>query len=77
MLEHEGMNRLLLFMVVLLMAVDVVTLAAVQRMRSQPTAPDLTPRVEQLEHDLSQAQQDIGELKQEMALVARHGQPTD
>jgi len=76
-LEHEGMNRLLLFMVVLLMAVDVVTLAAVQRMRSQPTAPDLTPRVAQLEHDLSQAQQDIGELKQEMALVARHGQPTD
>ena len=64
-------------MVALLMAVDVVTLAAVQRMRSQPAAPDLTPRVAQLEHDLSQAQQDIGELKQEMALVARHGQPTD
>ena len=39
--------------------------------------PDLTPRVAQLEKDLAQAQQDIGELKQEMALVQRRGQPAD
>jgi hypothetical protein len=71
------MNRLLAFLVALLIAVDVITLTAVQKLRTRPPAPDLTPRVEQLEKDVSQAQQDIGELKQEMALLARHGQPAD
>jgi len=76
-LQKPGMNRLLALTVALLLAVDILTLTAVQRWRSQPPPPDLTPRVAQLEKDLSQAQQDIGELKQEMALVARHGQPSD
>ncbi len=71
------MNRLLAFLVALLLAVDVVTLTAVQKWRSQPPAPDLTPRVTQLEKDLGQAQQDIGELKQEVALLERRGQPND
>jgi hypothetical protein len=71
------MNRLLAFLVAVLLAVDLLTLTAVQKWRSQPPAPDLTPRVDQLEKDLAQAQQDIGELKQEMALVIRRGQPSD
>jgi len=71
------MNRLLAFIVAVLLAVDVVTLSAVERWRSQPPPPDLTPRVAQLEKDVSQAQQDIGELRQEMALVVRHGQSGD
>jgi uncharacterized protein YlxW (UPF0749 family) len=77
MLQKAGMNRLLVFMVAVLLAVDLVTLTAVQRWRSQPPAPDLTPRVAQLETDLSQAQQDIGELKQEVILLQRRGQPSD
>ncbi len=77
MLQKARMNRLLALAVAVLLAVDLVTLAAVQRWRGQPPPPDLTPRVDQLEKDLAQAQQDIGELKQEMALVARHGQPAD
>jgi hypothetical protein len=68
------MNRLLAFLVVVLLAVDAITLTAVEKWRSRPIPPDLTPRVAQLEADLSQAQQDIGELKQEMAIVQRHGQ---
>jgi len=72
--QEPGMNRLLALIVVVLLAVDVFTLAVLQKWRSQPAAPDLTPRVAQLEKDLSQAQQDIGELKQEMAIVVRHGQ---
>ena len=71
------MNRLLALMVALLLAGDVFTLSVLQKWRSQPAAPDLTPRVAQLEKDLSQAQQDIGELKQEMALLQRRGQPSD
>ena len=44
----------------------------------RPTAPpDLSPRVAQLETDLGQAQQDIGEMKQELALLTRRGQPAD
>ena len=77
MLHNAGMNRLLALMVALLLAGDIVTLTSVQRWRSQPPPPDLTPRVVQLETDLSQAQQDIGELKQEVALLERHGQPGD
>ena len=68
------MNRLLALIVAMLLAVDVYTLGVLQKWRSQAAAPDLTPRVAQLEKDLAQAQQDIGELKQEMAIVARHGQ---
>jgi len=71
------MNRLLAVMVIVLLAVDVLTLSAIERWRSQPPPPDLTPRVAQLEKDLTQAQQDIGELKQEMAIVARHGQAAE
>jgi hypothetical protein len=71
------MNRLLALMVIVLMAVDVVTLTAVEKLSYRPAPPDLTPRVEQLEKDLSQAQRDIGEMKQEMALMARRGQPGD
>jgi hypothetical protein len=71
------MNRLLALLVTILIAADILTLTAVQKWRTQPPPPDLTPRVAQLEKDLSQAQQDIGELKQEMALVLRHGQPND
>jgi hypothetical protein len=71
------MPRLLALLVALLLAVDVVTLSAVEKWRSQPPPPDLSPRVAELEKEVSQAQQDIGELKQEMALVARHGQPGD
>lgn len=68
------MNRLLAVIVAMLVLADIVTLSAVERWRSQPAPPDLTPRVAQLEKDLSQAQQDIGELKQEIAIVQRHGQ---
>jgi hypothetical protein len=64
-------------MVVMLMAVDLVTLGAVEKLSRRPTAPDLTPRVTQLEADVAQAQQDVGEMKQELALLARRGQPTD
>jgi len=71
------MNRLIPLIVAVLVAVDIFTLGVLQKWRSQPPPPDLTPRVAQLEKDLSQAQQDIGELKQEMALVQRHGQPGD
>jgi len=68
------MNRLLTLMVIVLMAVDVVTLTAVEKLSHRPPPPDLTPRVAQLEKDLSQAQQDIGDMKQQMAIMARHGQ---
>jgi len=71
------MNRLLPLIVAVLVVVDVFTLGVLQKWRSQPPPPDLTPRVTQLEKDLSQAQQDIGELKQEVALLQRHGQPND
>ena len=71
------MNRLLALLVAILLAVDVVTLTAIQRWHSQPPPPDLTARVAQLEKDEAQSQQDIGELKQEVALLARHGQPGD
>jgi cell division protein FtsL len=71
------MNRLLAFLVAVLLAVDLVTLTAVQKWRGQPPAPDLAPRVAQLEKDVSQAQQDIGELKQEVQLLARRGRPDD
>ncbi len=67
------MNRLLAFLVAVLLAADILTMSVVEKWRSQPPPPDLTPRVAQLEHDLGQAQQDIGELKQEMAIVQRHG----
>jgi len=75
--QLPAMNRLLGLLVVVLLAADLFTLGVLQKLRSQPAAPDLTPRVLQLEKDLAQAQQDIGELKQEMALLARHGQPAD
>jgi hypothetical protein len=71
------MNRLLAPIVAALVIGDVFTLRAIEKMRSQPPPPDLTPRVVQLETDLSQAQQDIGEMKQELALLQRHGQPGD
>jgi len=71
------MNRLLPIIVVALVAADVFTLSAVEKLRSQPAPPDMTVRVTQLEKDLSQAQQDIGELKQEMALIQRRGQSAD
>jgi hypothetical protein len=71
------MNRLLALLVIVLMGVDLVTLTAVQKWHHQPAPPDLSARVAQLETDLAQAQQDIGELKQEMAIVQRHGQPAD
>ena len=71
------MNRLLALLVVVLLAADLVTLSAVERWHAQPPPPDLTPRVDQMEKDLSQAQQDIGELKQELALMQRRGQPDD
>jgi hypothetical protein len=71
------MNRLLLLLVVLLFAVDAITLDVVEKWGSRPQPPDLTPRVAQLEKDVAQSQQDIGELKQEVALLARHGQPSD
>jgi cell division protein FtsL len=71
------MNRLLSLIVAVLVVADVFTLSALQRLRSQPAPPDLTARVTQLEKDLSQAQQEIGELKQEMALVQRRGQPAE
>ena len=74
MVHGFTMNRLLAVIVAMLVLADIVTLSAVQRWRSQPAPPDLTPRVAQLEKDLSQAQQDIGELKQEIAIVQRHGQ---
>lgn len=71
------MNRLLALIVVVLLAVDIFTLGLIEKWRSQPPPPDLTSRVALLERDLAQAQQDIGELKQEMALLARRGQPAD
>ena len=71
------MNRLLPLVVALLVVTDVFTLGVLEKWRSRPVAPDLTPRVNQLETDLAQAQQDIGELKQEMALIQHRGQPSD
>jgi len=71
------MNRLLALLVAVLLAVDLVTLTAVEKWRSQPRAPDLTPRVAQLEGEVAQGQQDIGELKQEVALLARRGQASE
>ena len=71
------MNRLLALMVIVLMAVDLITLTAVEKLSHRPAPPDLTPRVAQLETDLGQAQQDIGEMKQELALLSRRGQPAD
>jgi hypothetical protein len=67
------MNRLLALLVVVLLAVDLVTLSAIQKWHRQPPPPDLTARVAQLEKDEAQSQQDIGELKQEVQLLARHG----
>jgi hypothetical protein len=69
------MNRLLALLVVVLVAVDLVTLSAIQKWHNQPPPPDLTARVAQLEKDEAQSQQDIGELKQEVLLLARHGAP--
>ena len=68
------MNRLLALLVAILVAVDLITLTAIQKWRRQPQPPDLTTRVAQLEKDEAQSQQDIGELKQEVLLLARHGQ---
>lgn len=70
------MTRLLTVLVLVLLAADGLTLSAFSRRRTEGP-PDLTPRVKQLETDLAQAQQDIGELKQEVALLARHGQPDE
>ena len=77
MIDNPVMNRLLTLMVIVLMAVDLVTLTAVERISRRPVPPDLTPRVTQLETDLAQAQQDIGEMKQELAIMARRGQAAD
>jgi hypothetical protein len=71
------MNRLLALIVAVLVVADVFTLGALEKLRSRPAPPDLTARVAQLEKDLSQDQRDIGELKQEMALLQRRGQPND
>ncbi len=71
------MNRLLPLIVGLLVVVDIFTLGVLEKWRSRPVPPDLTPRVAQLETDLTQAQQDIGELKQEVLLLQRRGQPND
>ena len=71
------MNRLLPMIVALLVAMDLFTLDALEKLRNRPAPPDLTPRVQQLETDLVQAQQDIGELKQEMLIIQRHGQAAD
>jgi hypothetical protein len=71
------MNRLLPLIVAMLVLVDVFTLGILENWRSRPVPPDLTPRVAQLETDLSQAQQDIGELKQEVLLLQHRGQPND
>jgi hypothetical protein len=71
------MNRALPLIVAMLVAVDIYTLSVMQAWRSRPQPPDLTPRVAQLEKDLSQAQADIGDLKQQMLLVERRGQPPD
>jgi hypothetical protein len=71
------MNRLLPIIVGLLVVTDIFTLSLLQDWRSRPAAPDLTPRVVQLEKDLAQAQQDIGELKQQILLLNRRGQPAD
>ena len=71
------MNRLLTLLVAILFAADLFTLAVVEQLRSRPAPPDLTPRVVQLEKGLSQAQQDIGELKQQLALLSHRGQPSD
>jgi hypothetical protein len=71
------MNRLLALLVAILVAVDLITLSAIQKWRSQPPPPDLSDRVAQLEKEEAQSQQDIGELKQEVLLLARHGQPSD
>ncbi|MGA3172563.1 MAG: hypothetical protein ABSE62_16295 [Chthoniobacteraceae bacterium] len=71
------MNRLLPLIVAVLAALDIVTLTAVEKLAHRPAPPDLTPRVAQLETELSQAQQDIGELKQEVQLLQRRGQAAD
>jgi len=71
------MNRLLPIIVALLVVADFFTLSLLEKMRSRPAPPDLTPRVQQLETDLVQAQQDIGELKQEMQMIQRRGQAAD
>jgi hypothetical protein len=71
------MNRFLALMVLLLMVADGITLSSVQRLSHRPAPPDLTPRVEQLEKDLSQAQSDIGEMKQELIMINSRGRAAD
>ncbi len=71
------MNRLLPVVVALLVGADILFLGVFQKWRSQPVPADLSPRVARLEADLAQAQQDIGELKQEVLLLQRRGQPSD
>lgn len=63
--------------VALLVLADFFTVDAVEKLRNRPVPADLTPRVKQLETDLAQAQQDIGELKQEMQILQRRGQAAD
>lgn len=70
------MTRLLIVLVVALLLADAVTLVALSP-RHAAVQPDLEPRVRQLETDLAQAQQDLGELKQEMQILQRRGQPQD
>ena len=69
------MIRLLTLLVAVLVIADAITLSALHQRSVPAPVPNLTPRVRQLETDLAQAQQDIGELKQEVALLARRGQP--
>lgn len=71
------MNRFLALLVVVLLAADALTLGEIQQLRARTAPPDLTPRVAQLEKDVAQDQQDIGEMKQELAIIARRGQPSD
>jgi len=71
------MTRVLPVIVALLVLADIFTLGSLQKLRTQPPPPDLTPRVDQLEKDISQAQQDIGELKQQILLLQHRGQSSD
>ena len=71
------MTRVLPVIVALLVLADFFTLGSLQKLRTQPPPPDLTPRVDQLEKDISQAQQDIGELKQQILLLQHRGQSSD
>lgn len=71
------MNRLIVVIVVMLFAMDLFTLGVMEKWKRRPAPPDLSGRVTALEKELAQAQADIGELKQEMQLVERRGQPPD